>query len=54
MMTTIRTIYNVYLVTTNEANAQAAKATLQQLIHAVFRRMEDRVKKKIDFKKKKN
>ena len=43
MMTAVKTIYNIYLVTRNEANAAAAKATLSQLIHAIFRRMEDRV-----------
>jgi brefeldin A-inhibited guanine nucleotide-exchange protein len=40
LMSSVRTCYNIYLVTKNQNNRNAAKGTLTQMLHAIFQRMD--------------
>ncbi|PRP79080.1 brefeldin A-inhibited guanine nucleotide-exchange protein 2-like [Planoprotostelium fungivorum] len=40
LLTAIRTCYNIFLVSRNQVNQTTAKATLTQMLHIIFSRME--------------
>ncbi|MDP2436853.1 MAG: Sec7 domain-containing protein, partial [archaeon] len=40
LMTAVRTSYNIYLISQSQINRRTAKATLTQMLHLIFQRME--------------